>query len=570
MSVVVVVPGPGAVADQLASLAEQEVPAAEVDLVLVDTSGGTAAHAPGTGGPAARTLSVDRQRSGEAAAIGTAAARTPNVVVLDGPSVLAPGLLAVLLGRPAGPGPQSLGERLDLVRGLTALVAGTAEVRRRRDRALAEQVAWIRRLIDDDPAQHRIVVAEARARAVHDLPWSEINRGRARDLAVLYCFVPYIDTSGLVAARRLREWGVVTDVVSQNLGNVAKVDEAAMRIPAEVLDQTRVVPGKRRAGLWESARGFVEDTVAAVAELEAEKGPYRSLYSRAMAPASHLAAAVLKLRSPDLHWVAEFSDPVLMDQYGERRAAPDVPADDADWLLTELRAAFEGAGVAVPDTNRLWGWAESVVYAFADEIIYTNQHQQDLMLGYCADRSLADRAAGIARVMHHPVPGADLYRVADPVYPLAPGKVHLGYFGNFYRNRGLSEVIDALDALPLAERDRVQLHIFTSKPARLTLDIVERGLADVVRISPMFGYLEYLNLSTRFDVLVLNDYTTRPHYVPNPYLPAKLADYRGSGAKIWGLFEEGSVLSTSDAVDHATPLGDVAAAAEVLHTLLAT
>jgi len=414
-----------------------------------------------------------------------------------------------------------------------------------------------------EPDRHREVVADARARGL-ELPWATINRGRARALAVVHNFVPFIDTSGLVAARRLREWGVVTDVVSQDLSHRARVDEGAMRICAEVLDQTRMLPGKRLDHRWRASVRFTEGTLAAVAELEAAKGrPYESLYSRAMPPASHAAAAVLKLRSPELRWTAEFSDPLLMNAYGEVRHGE---VGD-DWLRAELVEGFRRHGHAVPDTDRLFGWAELVAYAFADEIVFTNAHQRDFMLGYCADRRLAERARGISRVLHHPVPGPELYTMAEPAYDLDPGRVHLGYFGNFYANRGLTEVIEAIDELTPAERARLQLHVFTNDPEPLQADVRARGLGDVITAGPMFGYLEYLNLITRFDVLLINDYATSPHYVPNPYLPAKLADYLGSGTPIWALYEPGSVLSATD-VEHATPLGDVEAAAKVLHGLL--
>ncbi len=516
----------------------------------------------------ARLLSVPGAPAVEAERAGLAAARGGCAVVIDESVRTLPGLIDDLLvvagchPRPGGPRLEAgLADRLDLIQALQrGLVRGRdAEFVERAVLAAAER---IRETLMAEPERHGEVVAGARERGV-DLPWSVVNRGRARDLAVLHNFVPFIDTSGLVAARRLREWGVVTDVVSQDLSSRARRDDAGMRIPAEVLDEARILPGKRHDHRWSSVVAFTAAVLREVGDLEAAKGPYRSVYSRAMPPASHVAAAILKLRSPDLRWVAEFSDPLLQNAYGQTRNG-DV---EDDWLRAELSAGFRRHEHAVPDTDRLFGWAELVAYAFADEIVFTNQHQLDFMLGYCADPALAARAAGISRVIHHPVPSPELYRLAQPSYSLEPGKLHLGYFGNFYPNRGLTEITGALDALSLAERDRLQLHVFTSKPDVLTEEVLELGLADVIRVAPMFGYLEYLNLTTRFDLLVINDYATSPHYVPNPYLPAKLADYRGSGTPIWALYEPGSVLSATD-VEHATPLGDVGSATQVLRTLL--
>ncbi|RNL61203.1 hypothetical protein EFK50_17695 [Nocardioides marmoriginsengisoli] len=569
-SLVVVVRADASTAGCLESIGAQGVTASTVEVVVVDGSGDDpdryaeteSAFAGSLAGCRTRRLTVDRRYLHEAREIGLAAARGANRLVLDSSVPVAPGLLALLGGaEPAAD--LDLGARLDLARGLLALADGDPTTLRRRDEVLADQVSWIRELLDADPEAHPRVVAEARARRVHELPWAEINRGRARDLAILFCFVPFIDTSGLVAARRLREAGIVTDVVSQDMSNSRRTDPVSLRIPAEVLDELRMLPGKRHLVKWQAGRRFAESALEEVAKLEGEKGPYRSVYSRAMNQHSHFAAAILKLRQPEIRWVAEFSDPLAYNAYGESRVG-DV---EDDWLIEELTAGFRRHGHEVPAIRDQFAWAELVAYAFADEIIYTNAHQRDLMLGYCSDQALAARARGITRVLHHPVPGADLYDVVAPSYRLERERVHIGFFGNFYPNRGLSEVMDALGRLGPEERDRVQLHVFTSKPLGLRRLVEEAGLTGVIVINTMLGYLEYLNLSTRFDVLLINDYATSPHFVPNPYLPAKLADYRGSGARIWALYEAGSVLSSSDA-DFASPLGDTDSATAVLRDML--
>ena len=153
-----------------------------------------------------------------------------------------------------------------------------------------------------------------------------------------------------------------------------------------------------------------------------------------------------------------------------------------------------------------------------------------------------------------------------PGYPLTPSKVHIGYFGNFYVNRGVEDLTAALRGLSVADRARVQLHIFTDEPETLVLETIEYGLSDVITVNPLLGYTQYLNILTRFDVLLITDFFT-PHYDPNPYLPSKLSDYRGSGSSIWAMYETGSVLSTEE-TDFATRLGDAAGAAAVLRELL--
>jgi hypothetical protein len=430
------------------------------------------------------------------------------------------------------------------------------------EQMVQHQAGRIREFLLRHPERHPDVVAEVRGRGIVEMPWPAVNRGRARHLALLYLFSPFLDTSALVAARRLRERGWVTDVVSQDVSNVRTRETGADAVAAEVVDEIRMLPGSLPEAHWSSVVTFAERALAEVHQLESDKGSYETVYSRAMAVQSHFAAAVLKLRSPGTRWVVEFSDPLSRNAYGEIR----VGDLEEGWLVSELAEGFRAAGHEVPRSTSFFEWAELICYAFADEIIFTNQHQLDFMLGYCEDRSLAQRAAGISRASHHPVPTSDLYAAASSRYRLSPDQVHIGYFGNFYANRGLAEVTGALEQLTPAERDRVQLHVFTAKPEPLVLETLERGLVDVVTANPMLGYLEYLNLTRRFDVLLITDFATRPHYDPNPFLPAKLADYLGSGSRIWAVHEPGSVLSTVE-VDYSSELGDVDSATRVLREL---
>lgn len=62
-------------------------------------------------------------------------------------------------------------------------------------------------------------------------------------------------------------------------------------------------------------------------------------------------------------------------------------------------------------------------------------------------------------------------------------------------------------------------------------------------MNPYESYMEFLNLTTAFDCLVVNDAYTKNKKDINPYLPSKISDYLGSGIKIWAIYEKGSILS---------------------------
>lgn len=424
------------------------------------------------------------------------------------------------------------------------------------------QAWWLNSYLLHHPDDHARLVEDARALGLREIPWGAVNAGLARDLAICYCFPPDLDTSGMVAARRLRERGVVVDVISQDLSKLRTVDPEALRVVAEVLDQTHLVGGVASFVRWSAVVAFAEEAWSTVETWEATRGPYRSVYSRAMAPTSHFAAALVKLRRPDVEWVAEFSDPLKVNAVGEERIG-DVTDD---WLSRELYTGMLEAGFQQPEGVEVFDLAERIAYALADRIIFTNSHQLDYMVGYCPDRRLAERVLEISEVSRHPTLPADFYDMGSTELFLDPTKVHIAYFGVFYSTRGLGEILEALSRLTHGERDRIRLHVFTPQPDTLTLEVVRSGLAGVVEPRPFVGFLDYLHLTTRFDVLLVNDAATKAHSGVNPYLPSKVSDYQGSGKPVWAVFEEGSVLSAMP-LDYRSPLGDVEAALEVLRHL---
>ncbi len=166
----------------------------------------------------------------------------------------------------------------------------------------------------------------------------------------------------------------------------------------------------------------------------------------------------------------------------------------------------------------------------------------------------------------HPVPPERLYHLVDVDHPLEVGPVHLGYFGVLYGSRRLDEVFAALAEVAPDLRRMLRLHVFTRDPEALTPEVEAAGLAEVVRVHGFLDYLEYLNLCTRLDVLLVTDARTAGTHPTNPYLPSKYSDYLGSGSEIWGVVEPGSVLSELP-LSHRSELGDLPGAVAVLEGL---
>jgi glycosyltransferase involved in cell wall biosynthesis len=411
------------------------------------------------------------------------------------------------------------------------------------------------------PERRAAVLGRVRDLELPDFPYAAMNHRASERLVVSCAFPPVNDTSGLVVARRLLLAGEPFDVVTQAMATVRQVDLGTMDLVREHQGGTATIEGDPSFGGWPTISRFATTALERVATWEAEKGPYPHLYSRAMWPAAHVLAAAYKLRHPETAWTAEFSDPLLVDTNGRRR----VGALEPNGLLAAINHQAAKAGHDVR-TDNLFAWVESITYALADRIWFTNPLQRTFMLERAASAGLADRAMAVSEINPHPGVPRDYYSRAECTYTLDPQRVNLGYFGVFYPTRGIGDLLATIASLPPASRRRVALHVFTSKPDEGRAAVAAKGVGDCVRINPYLPYLEFLNLAARMDWLVVADARAKAIHGVNPYLPSKYAEYRDSGSRVWAIVEPGSMLSTLP-VDAATELGDTDAAATFLRSL---
>lgn len=390
----------------------------------------------------------------------------------------------------------------------------------------------------------------------------------ATRLVITYCFAPFVDTSGTVAAKRVRLRGEPVDVIQNDMSSLRSVDPGLDLVAGDLVRRRAVLPTVTRFSSWVSINEWCEAGLRQVRQWTAGSSgglPWASMYSRSHFVASHFLAALVKVDHPEIRWEAEFSDPCSRDATGALRFA--TTKDDA--LLQRFRSVLHDAGWTPPDSENVYEWAEYLVYALADEIVFTNGNQADYMLGYCADPALAGRARTRQAAIHHPVLPERFYAIEEPPLPLDPCRTHIAYFGNFYGKQSPMAAVEGLAVLPPELRKELQLHIFTSPTGPLQDRVSELEVEDVVDVQPFLPFLQFLAMARRMDILLVVDYPLPQDARTNPFLLSKWGDYKGSGSDIWGMLEESSVLSALDdpALKHRTPVGHVSAAAQLLSQL---
>ena len=250
----------------------------------------------------------------------------------------------------------NVSQRLDCLAALDELAERTPHSLSTREltRSMATgQSGYINAYLHQEPGDHRRVREDVRQRGVQCINWSRVNRGLATSLTVAYCFTPYVDTGAVVTARRIRSRGEITDLITQNCDNVRDRDPESDRLAAEYVGTRRVVSGSAAVQGWAQIEAFSQRAMRHFEKLEERFGAYRTVHSQAMWVAAHLVAAQIKVRRPDIHWRAEFSDPLLIDLQGEVRAA----AMQEGEIVEALRKGLVAAGSS-PEGLMLLDWGE--------------------------------------------------------------------------------------------------------------------------------------------------------------------------------------------------------------------
>lgn len=385
------------------------------------------------------------------------------------------------------------------------------------------------------------------------------NRGQAKKLVVSYCFPPYVDTSGNVMAKRIRKMNEIVDVIYNKMEVARDKDEQLNVLVDDMIDTRFEVPSTTSFSSW---KGIYEFYSLGMAKIGGRK--YEEVYSRALWPGSHFLAYIYKINNPDVKWTAEFSDPILLDIHGKKRESK---IQNKQFLKQAHEIIRKEHNLPAVGDKNLFFWCEYLAYLFADEIIFTNKNQLKYMMDNFPVQSIRQIIKEKAIISPHPTLSKEFYHIKKSQYKIDEEKVNVAYFGNFYSTRNLDELFLGLKKLNNDLRSHIRLHIFTSDPSLLKKELSSQGLDQNVYINPFVNFNEFLNLTTIFNCLIVNDAKTKGFKEINPYLPSKLSDYLGSRTPIWGIYEKGSILSEYE-LEYKSELGDINEAAIIYEKLV--
>ncbi len=380
----------------------------------------------------------------------------------------------------------------------------------------------------------------------------ELNNEK-RELLISYAFSPTNTTTSNVVAKRILSEKMDVDVICAQLNNLAKDYVMESTVKDYVINKYTVDIDFSIE--WNNIKEFTKKGMKILSNVKT----YDRIYSRAFFSHSHFLAIEYKLAHPESYWRAEFSDP-LVKPLGKRTSS-EIYDDEYVERINDLLRTKGLELISVEDDVSLI--CEYLTYVYADEIIFTNINQKKAMI----DKSkfnIADIINEKSTISPHPTLDEKYYNIVKSDYEINKDYLNFAYFGNIFSKRSFEDFISAFESID--DNLKIKIHIF-SQNKTLFEQVLPKNILNKVILNEEVNYLEFLNLTKKFDVLLVEDSYTYGDYEVNPFLPSKLSDYIGSGNSIWGVCEENSPMDNLN-IKYKSRLGDYSSNANVINQII--
>ncbi len=368
------------------------------------------------------------------------------------------------------------------------------------------------------------------------------------DLIITGRFPPLTDTSGLVLSKRIINSNKKVDVIAQNYFSLdLKTDDSFNSVIENYVDNKILIESPGPDTVYDINK-FRKEGLSEIYKLNRK---YKNIYSRSWTMNSHFLALDYKIENPDVIWTAEFSDPLRYDINKNLRQDSELVFDDDEYLdkinrqISKLNDEKGYHFDLISNKDSRYFLVEYLSFLFADNIVFTNTNQRKFMLSNFSNE-LKFFVLPKSILSRHPTLSEDFYHLKESDYVIDENYINFSYFGTFYGKRHLEYLFFALDSLSNDIKEKIRFHIFSNEDEIINDLVADLSIKENIIINGTVDFLEFLNLTTKMDILIVNDTITRGAFDVNPYLPSKISDYLGSGKDIWVICEENSMMSRID------------------------
>ncbi|MDO5848667.1 MAG: glycosyltransferase family 2 protein [Methanobrevibacter sp.] len=413
---------------------------------------------------------------------------------------------------------------------------------------ITSQVLWMNKYLFEYPEDLERVMYAVDKQDFDYFPYKYINEDPTQlnkpnsELIISYAFAPTSTTSSNVIAKKILLNKRNVSVICGTLDDEPK-DELLGRIVDEfVTDKMKIDIDDYF--FYSDGKKFVKKGL----EILNKKPTYEKIYSRAQFIPSHLLGFFYKA-THDTYWTAEFSDPVIYTLEGKYMSN----SINDEELVEKINKALPDGFDKVKITDTVNEIVEYITFILADEIIFTNENQREIMLEDFP--KLKEMVYNKSKVSRHPTLEKKYYYLRNSDYEIDKNYINFAYFGVVYGSRSFEEFMAGFNHLNEEFKDNFRLHIFT--PNSLMFEqILTPEILEKTKINPPVEYFEFLNLTTKMDILLVEDASTNGIYDINPFLPSKISDYKGSGNDIWAICEKGSIMNGMENIKYKSNIKD--------------
>ncbi|WP_407453240.1 hypothetical protein [Methanobrevibacter sp.] len=391
------------------------------------------------------------------------------------------------------------------------------------------------------------------------------------ELYITSRFPPLTDVSGIVFSKRIIDAGKKVDVVCSDIDG--DKDEDFNNLINNFIEDKIVIDGIYPVNSIPCIKYFIEEGLKKISELGRK---YTKVVSRAWTVESHFLALEYKLQNPDVFWTAEFSDPISLDFNNDFRGNRPFKYNEEFFStinehISDINKKEFGDNVdryfpEIKNGDELYLLVEYLPYLFADVVRFTNENQRKIMLD-SIPIDINDFVLNKSEVLKHPISDNEFYTLRESSYNVNKNYLNFAYFGTYVGKRHLEYLFKSLEELTDEVRHKIKLHMFVPNPEVLKANVYNLNISRNIEIGGKLPVLEFLNLTTKMDVLIVNDTMTEGVFDINPFLPSKLADYLGSGRDIWIICEKGSVMDSYD-VKYKSYINDYESSRDVLGKII--
>ncbi len=397
------------------------------------------------------------------------------------------------------------------------------------------------------------------------------NKKGAEDLVIAAKFPPVTSTSGIVFAKRILNDKKDIDLVQGQFKGA--LDEEFNQVLEDLIDNRIIIDMNPYSDSVDNSEKFRKDGMKAIDSLNKE---YKTLKTRCFPTTNHFLAFEYKMNHPETTWIAEFSDPIRVNLENKRRGKSESYHYKNEEFLNQVNSKIQELNEAnnknfplIKKGETVYFIAEYLAYLFADKIIFTNPNQQEIMLSgfpYDIEGFVLEKS----EIKIHPTLSEEYYHIKETDYEVDDECINLGYFGTYLAKRNFETLFYSMESLDDDLKHKVKLHLFISDDedgGNLKNVIKNLDIHKDIIINDKVPLFEFLNITTKLDVLIVNDSLTKSYFEKNPFLPSKYSDYLGSGNDIWAICEENSVLDNLD-IKYKSYIDDYKSTKETLHKII--